>query len=198
MKDKWNERYNSEEYFFGKEPNDFFKEVIDNIQPGKALFIGEGEGRNSVYAASLGWEVDAIDVSEVGKQKAEKLSAERNVNINYKISNAFDFTYLQSTYDAIVLIYFHVEKELRDEYYNQIISSIKPGGNIILLVYDEEQIKNNSNGPQDINILYTLENIAETFIDLEFKIFAKEVITRMKKGVSQKSTVIKFVGKKMI
>jgi 2-polyprenyl-3-methyl-5-hydroxy-6-metoxy-1,4-benzoquinol methylase len=198
MKDKWNERYNSEEYFFGKEPNDFFKEVIDNIQPGKALFIGEGEGRNSVYAASLGWDVDAIDVSEVGKQKAEKLSAERNVKINYKISNAFDFTYLQNTYDAVVLIYFHVENEKRDEYYKQIISSIKPGGNIILLVYDEEHIKNNSNGPQNINMLYTLENIAETFIDLEFKIFAKEEITRIKKGVSQKSTVIKFVGKKVI
>ena len=198
MQDKWNERYNSAEYFFGKEPNDFFKEVIDNIQPGKALFIGEGEGRNSVYAASLGWEVDAIDVSNVGKQKAEKLAIEKEVKINYMISNAFDFSYPKEKYDMVVLIYFHISIEQRDEYYEKIFSTLKPDGQIILLVYAEEHLKNKSNGPQDINILYTLENIAETFIDLEFKIFAKEEIERVKKGIPQKSTVIKFVGKKTL
>ncbi len=83
MKNKWNDRYSSEEYFFGKEPNDFLKEEIGKLAPGKALFIGEGEGRNSVYAASLGWEVDAIDISNVGKEKALKLAEDKNVNINY-------------------------------------------------------------------------------------------------------------------
>ena len=90
MKQKWNDRYSSEEYYFGKEPNDFLKESIENISPGKALFVGDGEGRNSVYAAKLGWSVDSIDISDIGKSKADKLAAENNVKINYILADAIE------------------------------------------------------------------------------------------------------------
>lgn len=198
MKNKWDERYSSDEYFFGQEPNEFLKEEIEKLAPGKALFIGEGEGRNSIYAASLGWEVDAIDISIVGKEKAEKLAAKKNVKINYNITDAYDYTYPQNYYDAVVLIYFHVESEMREKYFRQLLLSLKPGGSIVLLVYDIDQLKYNKQGPQDIKMLFTLEQIAELFIDLEFKFFAKENNERVKKGVSQKSSVIKFVGEKPI
>lgn len=194
MKDKWNNRYSSEEYFFGKEPNEFFKEIIDKLHPGKALFVAEGEGRNSVYAASIGWQVDAIDISDIGKEKAEKLAEEKKVEINYQVSDAFEFEYALNNYDAIVLIYFHIASELREDYFNKIISSLKPNGKIILLVYDEEHINNGSGGPTDINLLYNLESVVKSFIDLEFNIFAKEEVSRIKKGVIQKSTIIKFTG----
>ena len=194
MKDKWNDRYSSDEYFFGKEPNEFFKETIDNLNPGKALFIADGEGRNSVYAATLGWEVDAFDISDIGKEKADKLAKENKVETNYQLSDAFEFEYTLRNYDVIVLIYFHIASELRENYYKKIISSLKPNGKIILLGYDEEHLKHGTNGPKDINFLYTLENIVENFIDLEFNIFAKEEVKRIKKGIAQKSTIIKFVG----
>ena len=196
MKNKWDERYSSDEYFFGPEPNEFLKEEIEKLAPGKALFIGEGEGRNSVYAASLGWEVDAIDLSIIGKEKAEKLAAKKNVKINYNITDAYDYTYPQNYYDAVVLIYFHVESEMREKYFRQLLLSLKPGGSIVLLVYDIDQLKYKKQGPQDIKMLFTLEKIVELFIDLEFKIFAKENNERVKKGISQKSSVIKFVGEK--
>lgn len=198
MKNKWNKRYSSEEYFFGQEPNEFLKEEIEKITPGRALFIGEGEGRNSVYAAALGWEVDAIDISDVGKEKAEKLAADKNVKINYQITDAYDFTYPQNHYDAIVLIYFHIPLELREKYFRNLISSLKSGGRIILLVYDVDHLKHNSHGPKDLTILFTLENIVELFISLDFVLFVKENIERVKKGVYQKASVIKFVGKKQI
>ncbi len=194
MKNKWDGKYSSDEYFFGQEPNEFLKEEIEKLAPGRALFIGEGEGRNSVYAASLGWVTDAIDVSIIGREKAEKLAAKKNVKINYTITDAYDYTYPQNYYDAVVLIYFHVESKLRENYYQKIISSLKPNGKIILLVYDEEHLKHSPYGPKDINILYTLESIVENFIDLEFNIFAKEEVNRIKKEVAQKATIIKFVG----
>jgi hypothetical protein len=46
MKEKWNEREKTEEYFFDKEPNEFFKEEVDKLIPGRALLLGDGEGRN--------------------------------------------------------------------------------------------------------------------------------------------------------
>lgn len=194
MKTKWNERYSGSEYYFGKEPNDFFKEQIDNIAPGKALFIGDGEGRNSVYAARLGWDVDSIDVSDVGKDKAEKLAAEQNVKINYIVSDAFKYLYPKETYDAIVLIYFHVDEDMREEFHKTINASLKKNGRVILLVYEKDHLELRTNGPSSPNVLYSLESVVEDFIDLNFELLKKEKISRTKNGIYQESIVIKFVG----
>lgn len=198
MKEKWNNRYSSEDYYFGKEPNEFFKNQIDKLIPGKALFIGDGEGRNSVYAAMLGWNVDCIDISDEGQTKAEKLAKENNVVINYKVTDAIEYEYPKETYDAIVIVYFHVEEESREKFHKQIISALKNNGVLIFLVYDKEHLKLNTNGPSSLNLLYSLDNIVEDFIDLEFEHLLKNKISRVKNGVSQEAIVIEFVGRKNI
>lgn len=198
MQNKWDERYNTDGYFFGKQPNDFFKTEIEKLKPGKALFVGEGEGRNSVYAATLGWTVDAIDNSKVGKTKADLLAKENNVKLNYVVADAFKYTFTKDYYDAIFLIYFHVPKDIRSEFNFNILSALKENGNLVLLVYDEEHLENNANGPSDINYLYTLQELAEDFIDLSFNIFEKETFKRDVNGKTQKATVIKFVGEKYL
>ena len=72
MKDFWNQRYAADEYAYGTAPNAFFKAVLDPLPPGRILLPAEGEGRNAVYAAKLGWEVVAFDQSEGGQKKAMK------------------------------------------------------------------------------------------------------------------------------
>lgn len=196
MKEKWNNRYRSEEYYFGKEPNEFFKDEIEKLIPGKALFIGDGEGRNSVYAAKLGWNVDCLDISENAKEKAENLARENNVKINYKIADAIEYNYPGETYDAIFVIYFHVDEELRENFDNQIINSLKQNGVVIILVYEKDHLKLNTNGPSSLNLLYSLDEIVENFIDLDFEILKKEKISRVKNGIPQEAIVIKFVGRK--
>lgn len=198
MKQKWNDRYSSDEYYFGKEPNDFFKEEINKINPGNALFIGDGEGRNSVYAAKLGWRVDCIDISNIGKNKAEKLAEENNVIINYIVSDALEFNYPKENYDLIAVIYFHVDEDLREQIHKYIYDSLKQNGKVIFLVYEKEHFNLNANGPSSLNLLYSLDNFAEDFIDMEFEILTKENISRIKKGLKQEQTIIKFVGKKIL
>ena len=196
MKQKWNDRYSSEEYYFGKEPNDFFKEEIDKLLPGKALFIGDGEGRNSVYAAKIGWSVNSIDISDVGKNKAEKLASENKVKINYVLADALEFNYPVENYDLVVVIYFHVDENFREQIHNQFLDTLKSSGRLIYLVYEKDHIKLNTNGPSSLNLLYSLDNIVEDFIDLEFELLKKEKFSRIKNGVPQESIVIKFVGRK--
>jgi 2-polyprenyl-3-methyl-5-hydroxy-6-metoxy-1,4-benzoquinol methylase len=197
MKEFWNERYNSNKYTFGKEPNDFFKEEIDKLEPEKALFIAAGEGRNAVYAAKLGWDVDATDYSEVAKQKAEKLATENDVVLNYQVQDFFKETLPTEKYDVIVIINFHLEEKQRENYNQKIIESLRPNGRIILQVFDKEQIKNNSGGPKDLNLLYTLEDIVNSFHSLEFEYFAKENTTRFIDGTKKEAAIIRFVGKKV-
>ena len=176
MKEKWNERYGQSKYHYGKEPNGYLKEELQKIKPGKILFIGEGEGRNAVYAATLGWQVDAMDFSEEGKKKAGQLADEFNVKINYRIADFETFEPQINTYDAIGIFFIHQEEELRKKLFGRLIGSLKPGGKIIFECFEKEQINFNSGGPKDTALLYSLEDVVEEFIDLEFEKFGKEKI----------------------
>ena len=84
----WDERYSSIEFVYGTEPNIFFKDELDKLNTGNILLPGEGEGRNAVYAAVKGWNVDAVDFSIIAKEKALNLAEENSVSINYEITVA--------------------------------------------------------------------------------------------------------------
>ena len=88
QKDFWNERYSREEFIYGIAPNEYLKEKLQEIKPGKILFPAEGEGRNAVYAAKMGWKPEAFDQSEAGKEKAISLAEENQTDISYTISDA--------------------------------------------------------------------------------------------------------------
>ncbi|MCX6169608.1 MAG: class I SAM-dependent methyltransferase [Ignavibacteriales bacterium] len=197
MNEVWNKRYSDEQYFYGKEPNQFLKDELGKITPGKILFLGEGEGRDAVYAATLGWNADAVDYSEAGKEKAEKLATEKKVIINYHVEDLTKFAPKQNYYDAVVLIYLHLEADLRELVSKKVFEAAKQGGKIILEVFEKDQIKNGSGGPKDSELLYSLQDIVEDFIDLEFEKLSKEsIVLNEGEGHQGKAAVIRFVGTK--
>ena len=71
---RWDQRFGRKEFAFGKEPNPFLKKHIRLLPKGKALDIATGEGRNAVFLAQHGFEVDAVDISEKGLKKAQEIS----------------------------------------------------------------------------------------------------------------------------
>lgn len=197
MKDMWNERFAKEEFAYGKEPNQFFKLEIEKLTPGKLLLLGEGEGRNSVFAATLGWEVDAVDWSEKAKEKAEKLAEENSAKINYTVADLSEYSPKENLYDAVGLIFLHLLPDLREEVHRKAVSSLKSGGVVILESYSKEQIENTSGGPKDIDLLYSLEKIFSDFSELDIISFTKEKVelneSHIHTGIAD---VIRYVGKK--
>ena len=75
IKEKWDDRYGKKELAYGEEPNHYLKGQLSQFSPGTILFPAEGEGRNAVYAATLGWSVCAFDLSAKGKKKAPPVSS---------------------------------------------------------------------------------------------------------------------------
>jgi SAM-dependent methyltransferase len=196
-KDRWNERYSTGEFIYGKEPNRFFAEELKKLIPGKILLLGEGEGRNAVYAATLGWNVDAVDQSEMGRKKAMLLSSERKVEINYIVEDISSYMPKQNHYDAAAFIFVHLEEKLRSTVFKNTVNSLKRGGKIIFEAFEKDQLKYNSGGPKDEGLLYSLEDIAEKFIDLEFEKFSKENVNLDEGQLHQgEASVIRFVGEK--
>ncbi len=197
MLDKWNSRFSSEEYVYGITPNIFFSEQLKSIECGKILLPGEGEGRNAVHAAEKGWTVDAVDWSVEAKKKAIKLAEKKSVKINYQTADLYEYEPDKNKYDACALIFIHLEEEARESLHKKVIDALKPGGKIILEAYEKEQIKKNTGGPKELNLLYSLEDIVNDFIELDFEYLAKEIIS-LDEGILHKgeASVIRFVGVK--
>lgn len=165
---QWDERFSGEEYIYGKEPNEFFKTEIDKLKPGKILLPAEGEGRNAVYAASLGWDVSAFDSSVVAREKALKLAKSIGVDIEYSISGYFDFIGEKTGYDAIAFVFSHV-KDFKESYLN-VLRYVKPGGVVIIEGFSRNQIYKVSGGPKDIEMLFCIDDISEILKGYKVKI----------------------------
>ena len=113
-KDFWNKRYSEQDFAYGIKPNIFFEEHIKNLEPGKVLFLGEGEGRNAIYAAQLKWQVDAVDFSSSAKVKALRLAKLNNVKVNYEICDLNEYDFKKNYYDLVVMIFLHLPTDIRE------------------------------------------------------------------------------------
>lgn len=183
----WNERYNQEEYVYGEAPNEYLKAILPNLPLGKILLPAEGEGRNAVFAAKLGWSVYAFDQSKVGKEKADSLAQKNDVKIKYRVSNVESLRYPESSFDALVLIYAHFHSSKRKEYHHILSSYLKKGGILILEAFGKKHLKNQLNnthagGPKDVAMLYSLNEIKDDFKDFDF-IEASEIETELNEGM---------------
>jgi 2-polyprenyl-3-methyl-5-hydroxy-6-metoxy-1,4-benzoquinol methylase len=170
-KDFWNERYADKNFIYGTEPNVFFKEQILKLNSGKALFLGEGEGRNAVHAATLGWLVDAVDFSSSAKEKALKLAEKKNVKINYEVCDLKEYEYNENFYDIVVMIFIHLPLDIRLNVFNKAIDSLKRGGKLIVEAFSKQQIKYNSGGPRSLDLLYSEEDLLLLSNGLNIELF---------------------------
>jgi len=165
----WNERYSQKDFVYGESPNIFFAETLEKLKPGKIILPCDGEGRNAVHAAREGWEVKAFDLSDAGKLKADHLELKYGVEIDFQIMDALLASYPENSVDVVALIYTHLPPMVRVRLHQNIIKWLKPGGKVILETFCPEQLKNNSGGPKDINMLYTKELLTEDFKKLSIE-----------------------------
>lgn len=191
----WDEKFSGEEFFYGKSPNEYFKTIIEKLNQGKALFPAEGEGRNAVFAARLGWEVTAYDGSAEGQKKAMLLAAANNVNIEYKKAYHEEFTDLYESYDLIVLVFAHSNN--RDQYHKKLLSYLKPGGKLILEGFSKEQINYTSGGPKSLDLLFSEEELKADFDEMH-ELYVNSEIVELSEGEHHKgrASVIRVYGVK--
>jgi len=193
----WDQRYSSEEYYYGIMPNLFFKEKIEGLHPGKLLLPAEGEGRNAVFAASLGWQVKAIDFSQQARIKAMKLAESQGVQMEYTVGDLTAMDFGKEHYDVAALIYFHLSPEYRSIVHQRIVNSIKPGGYVILEAFNKNQIKNISGGPKSEDLLYTIPFLRDDFKGLEISILEEKIINLDQgAGHQGEAEIIRLFGRK--
>lgn len=197
MNDFWNERYGAEEFAYGVEANSFVKQQLLKLKPGKILFPAEGEGRNAVYAASLGWKVTAFDLSTEGRKKAIQLASKHNVAISYLIDGYETVSFEKESFDCIVLVFAHIHSNKRTEYHQKLASFLKPGGKLIMESFSKEQIFRDSGGPKSPEMLYSEEDMKKDFADFQ-ELQIEKTETQLREGLYHigPASVIRVVATK--
>lgn len=199
MKDFWNNRYSDGDYAYGKEPNLFFKAELDRLSPGSLFMPGEGEGRNAVYAATRGWDVHALDISETGREKALKLAREYKTTIRYTLGSVETAAVPSNSFDAAALIFVHLPPELFTVAIKKISAGLKPGGKLIFELYSKKQLGRGSGGPKSIDMLFEPDPFSSMLIKLGLQlpdIREEEVLLNEGKYHSGKAMVIHGVAHK--
>ncbi|MDP4596497.1 MAG: class I SAM-dependent methyltransferase [Crocinitomicaceae bacterium] len=176
MKAFWNERYAETDYAYGQEANDFLKaqEIGSSL---KVLCLAEGEGRNGVYLAKLGHEVTCVDYAESGLQKTQQLAAQHEVEVACVCADLGEMQLQANTWDVIVAIFAHFPKPVKNHIWPQIFTALKPGGKLIMEVYDQEQLRFGTGGPQHAELLYSQEELHDLLVG-DFKSMQIEKVYR--------------------
>ena len=177
----WNERFNKDEFIFGKEPNEYLVEQTSkHLKPGsKVLCIADGEGRNGVWLAKQGMQVLGFDASDIALAKAKQLARDNQVEIEYSFSDTDSFDWQKNTYDAVVGIFIQfADPSMRQRIFEQTYETLKPGGIFILQGYTPKQLEYKTGGPSLIEHLYTEElirDLAKSFEILDLCCYEKEL-----------------------
>lgn len=198
MKNFWDERFSGDGFAYGTAPNDFLVQASAYLKNGGTILsIGEGEGRNAVFLAGLGHVVTAIDQSEVGLAKARKLAAQSGHNIATVTADLATFDFGADKYDAIISIFCHLPSALRKNVHAKIKHSLKKGGVFITELYSPEQIKNDTGGPKDADMLVTLDELIADFSGFEL-LQGKSINRDVTEGEFHKgiAAVTQYVGRR--
>ena len=162
----WDERYSQSELVWGAPPNAVVVERVTSLPRGRALDLACGEGRNAHWLATRGWEVTGLDYSAVAVDKARRVAAEapRSVRerLDYRVADVTD-TDLGGEYDLVLMIYLHLAPEERLQVVNRAISALKPDGILMILGHDAVNLSQGVGGPQDPEILYTPDDLVNSF-----------------------------------
>ncbi len=194
----WNERYQSEDYMYGVQVNDFLRAQARRIKHGgQVLSLAEGEGRNAVYLAGQGCVVRGVDFSAEGRKKAMELAAQHEVTIEYDLADLTSYNIGDTSWDAIVSIFCHLHLTERAKIYHSVKRALKPGGVFIFEAYNKRQLDYGTGGPGDVSYLPSLGQLRKVFEGFEIML-AQDTVREVNEGTHHTglSAVTQFIARK--
>ena len=194
----WNERYATDSYFYGTEPNDFLASQAGLWTAGqRVLCLAEGEGRNAVWLAGRGLKVTAVDLSSVGLDKTRRLAAERGVDVECVQADLADFELGAACWDGIVAIFAHLPPEVRAQVWGCIPGALDMGGVFVAEYYAPGQETRPTGGPRDRSWLVDPPAVNAAFGALEsVHLWSGERDVREGQGHTGLALVTQYVGRK--
>jgi SAM-dependent methyltransferase len=173
----WNERYRDKGLLWTADPNRFLVEAVDGLEPGTALDLGSGEGRNAVWLAQQGWKVEAIDWSDVALDKGRELARSAGVTVWFTQADLRGWWPPDACSDLAVAAYVQLPYLERHGVWRAASHSLKPGGRLVVIGHDWDNLEHGYGGPQQPEALYSVAE-ASMVIGEHLEVVRAEQVTR--------------------
>jgi SAM-dependent methyltransferase len=158
-KTDWDTRYATADLLWGSGANQFLVEGARGLQPGRALDLACGEGRNSIWLAAKGWDVVGVDFSQVAIDRARRLASDQGVRVSFVESDLFDYSPPAAGFDLIVSAYLQLPQPELDWVLRTCAAALAPGGTLIVVGHDLANLTDGFGGPQVAEILLSPERV---------------------------------------
>lgn len=154
----WDERYETAEFVWKTEPNQFLPAEVDGLDAGRALDLGCGEGRNAVWLAGQGWSVIGVDFSQVGLDKGARLADKSGVDVDWVCADATAWT-PDSSFDLVIVFYLQLAQDARRAAFTGAARALAPGGTLLIVGHAGVNLVDGVGGPQDPSVLYDPDDV---------------------------------------
>ena len=165
-REDWNARYAAKELLWTAEPNRLFASEVEGLEPGRALDLACGEGRNAVWLADRGWRVTAVDFSDVALEKARRLAASREIQVEWVLADLLDYEPAPRSFDLVALLYLQLPHHELERAVRAAAEGVARGGTLLVLGHDTRNLQEGHGGPKDASVLYTPEDVLAWLGDL--------------------------------
>lgn len=156
----WDERYRGATLLWTERPNQLLVEQVSGVKPGRALDLATGEGRNAVWLAEQGWKVTAVDFSRVALERGAAIAQRAGVDVEWVQADLTQYRPAAAAFDLVVILYLHLAPAARHAVLEQAVLALRPGGRLLIVGHDLENLVAGHGGPQEPSILFTPDRIA--------------------------------------
>jgi SAM-dependent methyltransferase len=171
----WDERYAASDLVWSREPNQYVAGECADLEPGRAVDLAAGEGRNAIWLASRGWQVTAVDFSGVALDKGRLLDPEGRVT--WERADATSWTSPEPL-DLAVLAYLQLPATQRRQANRAAFGALVPGGTFLLVAHDTSNLAEGTGGPQDERVLMTAEDVLADLDGFAYEVVRAGRVTR--------------------
>ena len=165
-REDWDARYAQKELLWTARPNRLFAAEVAGMEPGRALDVACGEGRNAVWLAERGWHVTGVDFSEVALGKAAELARARGVEVEWVAADALAHEPPPGAFDLVAVLYLQLPRDELARALRRAARAVAPGGVLIVLGHDTRNLTDGYGGPRDASVLFTPADVVASLDDL--------------------------------
>jgi 2-polyprenyl-3-methyl-5-hydroxy-6-metoxy-1,4-benzoquinol methylase len=167
QREEWDRRYAEVENLWAARPNRFLVAEVSSLTPGRSLDLACGEGQNSIWLASLGWEATGVDFSPVAIDKARARADTDGVQADFVCADLLVYEPAAEAYDLVIVFYIHIPASERRIVLERAAAAVAPGGTFLLVGHDLSNLTDGVGGPRDPAFLFTPDEIADELAGLE-------------------------------
>lgn len=158
-REDWDRRYATPELVWSAKPNRFLVAEAEGLAPGRALDLACGEGRNAVWLAERGWDVIGVDFADVGLAKAERLAAERSVEVEWILADVLDYEPPEQAFELVLVFYLQLPAAERRVALGRAADAVAPGGTLLVVGHHLLNLTEGYGGPRHAEVLFTPEDV---------------------------------------